>query len=201
MSGREKASREASYAAGSRSMAADTGNISPFRRETPAREDVVDEEPMDSPVAILERVHEHESVGHGGGVDHRIHLCRGHPIVDLDQAVHQPGHVGWLGTHEVDTLAVGRDGLAHIALGVTVVGCGKARIDDAVLDFEQPSLRAEVVALGELQKRDEPFDAAGVRLGVLDREGCLGLFSVEVAECAPQQLRGVAPPRLPGNAP
>ena len=59
-------------------MAADTGKISPSRRELAPGEDVVDQEAVDAAVAVLEGVQKHEPVRHGGGMHHRVDVARVH---------------------------------------------------------------------------------------------------------------------------
>jgi hypothetical protein len=75
-------------------------------REAASGENVVDQESVNAPVSIFERVHEHEAVGDDGRMNDRMDRVRVHPLVRDEHALHERGEVRGLGGYEMDPLAL-----------------------------------------------------------------------------------------------
>ena len=119
---------------------------------------------MNPAVAVLERMEEDKSVGHGSGVDHGRYVARFHPLVGGEQAFHQAGQVFRFRTGEMDSLLLPGDRLADIVLARAVIGFMESWIDNAVLQIDQPRFLAEIFAVGRLQQGNETLDARRVGL-------------------------------------
>ena len=175
------------------------GNMSPFGRKTASGKNVVDQEAMNSTVAVLERVQENESIGDGGGMNHGGHVACVHALVGADQAFHQVGQIFRLRTCEVNLFFLPGDRLADIILGRPVVGSAKPRIDNAILKLDQSLFLAKVFSLGQLKQRHEALDPVRGGLDVFDLEGGFRLLGVEVAERPLQQFRRIGGHHLPAS--
>ena len=60
----------------------------PLRRKASAGENVVDQEPVNPAIAILERMEENETVRHSSSVNHGGHISHFHLLVGRDHAFH-----------------------------------------------------------------------------------------------------------------
>ena len=92
------------------------------------------------------------------------------------------------GAHIVDTLVAVVDGLADVVLILAIVAVLVSGIDDAVLEFNESRLPAEIFRESGLQQRDKALCSAGIRLDVLNLERGLRLFGVEITQSPLEQL-------------
>src|ERR1043165_6375166 len=95
-----------------------------------------------------------------------------------DESFHQSVDIFGLWGGEVNYFLSPVDCFTDIVLTAAKIAVTKARVDDSVLQLDQLGLVAKVLALSQLQKRDESFSSRGVRLDVLNLERGFGLLGI-----------------------
>ena len=165
--------------------------------EAPSGENVVDQKAVDSTIAVLERVQKNESIGDGGGVNHRGHVSGVHTLVGGYQAVHQVGQVLWFRTREVDRLLLPGDRLADIVLVRPVIGIAKSWIDNAILNLDQLRFSAEVLFFRHLKQGHETLGPGRGGFDMFDLKGRFRLLGVEIPKCPLQNSGRIARHHLP----
>jgi len=106
---------------------------------------------MNSSVRILKRMQEYKSIGDGCRMNDRGYFSRFHPLMGVNQALHEALQIIRFWTNEMyDLLLIGKR-LADIILAHPIITVFETRIDDAVLKLYQPFLCTEIFLFGKLQ--------------------------------------------------
>ncbi len=182
MSRRENASSEVLTVGGVLKHGRRDGEHDTLWRETSSGENVVDQEAVDSTVAVLEGVQKDESIGDDRGLNHRGHSSGIHALVGCYEAVHEVGQVFRLRACEIDSLLLPGYRLTDIALTRPVIGIAESCVDNPVLNLNQWLFSAEVFLFGRLKQGHETLGPGRGGFYVFDLKGRFRLLGVEVPE-------------------
>ena len=135
---------------------------------------------MDASIAVFKRMQEHKSISQHTSMDNGVNTLPPHPKIRFDKTSHERMDVLGLRADKVDQLILEMYRLSYIILRMPIVTIRKATVYDSILKLNKPGLGTEIVVLGQVQLRNEPFCAIGVGSFFLDFKRGLGFLSKQV---------------------